>query len=80
MGPHRTGARISRGLLVAVVLLQTGAYFTAEYVEYRDVMNRFGCRWRPSEKGPGSRIAGKAQIHARLALRNDGHPGLILRP
>jgi hypothetical protein len=31
-----TGAKISRGLLGAVVLLQTTAYFAAEYVEYRE--------------------------------------------
>ncbi len=43
-----------------------------------NVMNSLGCRWKPSEKGPGSRIAGKALIHARLALRADGHPGLVL--
>jgi hypothetical protein len=34
-----TGTRISRGLLSAVLLLQTVAYVTAEYVEYRDVMD-----------------------------------------
>ncbi|MFL5245560.1 MAG: hypothetical protein ACJ8FY_25980 [Gemmataceae bacterium] len=34
-----TGTRISRGLLLAVLLLQTGAYVMAEYVEYRDVMD-----------------------------------------
>jgi hypothetical protein len=34
-----TGVRISRGLLLAVLLLQTGAYIMAEYVEYRDVMD-----------------------------------------
>jgi hypothetical protein len=33
----RTGVRISKGLLWAVVLLQTAAYIGAEYVEYRDV-------------------------------------------
>ncbi len=34
-----SGTRISRGLLLAVLLLQAGAYVTAEYVEYRDVMD-----------------------------------------
>ena len=34
-----TGSRISRGLLAAVLILQTTAYLTAEYVEYRDVMD-----------------------------------------
>ncbi len=42
------------------------------------MMNARGCRWEPSEKGPGSRIAGKSAIHARLALRSDGKPGLVV--
>src|SRR5687767_7320502 len=33
-----TGVRISRQLMLTVVLLQTVMYFAAEYVEYRDVM------------------------------------------
>jgi hypothetical protein len=45
-----TGTRISRGLLLAVLLLQTGAYVTAEYVEYRDVMD--GLRQRGLMIGP----------------------------
>jgi Terminase large subunit, T4likevirus-type, N-terminal len=43
-----------------------------------DVMNRCGCGWQPCEKGEGSRIAGKSQIHNRLALKPDGYPGLIV--
>lgn len=35
-----TGVRISRSLLWTVVLLQTGAYVGAEYVEYRDVLKQ----------------------------------------
>lgn len=46
-----TGTRISRGLLLAVLLLQTGAYFSAEYVEYRDVTD--GLRRRGLMIGPG---------------------------
>ena len=34
-----TGTRISRALLAAVLLIQTGAYVAAEYVEYIDVMD-----------------------------------------
>ncbi len=41
-------------------------------------MNALGCRWQPSVKGPGSRIAGKSLIHSRLAMRSDGHPGLVV--
>jgi hypothetical protein len=43
-----------------------------------DVMNAHGCRWRPSEKGVGSRLAGISAIHARLAMKRDGRPGLIV--
>ncbi len=42
-----------------------------------DQMNKLGCRWEPSVKGAGSRVAGKALIHQRLALRSDG-PGLVV--
>jgi hypothetical protein len=43
-----------------------------------DQMNKLGCKWRPSEKGAGSRLAGISAIHARLALHSDGLPGLIV--
>jgi hypothetical protein len=33
-----SGTRISKGLLLAVLILQASAYVTAEYVEYRDVI------------------------------------------
>lgn len=46
-----TGTRISKGLLLAVLLLQTVAYITAEYVEYRDVMD--GLRQQGILIGPG---------------------------
>jgi hypothetical protein len=42
------------------------------------VMNKLGCNWTPSEKGAGSRLAGKSAIHARLALRSDGSPRLFV--
>src|SRR5262245_22630652 len=35
-----TGVRISRWLLVTVLLLQAVSYVAAEYVEYRDVRSR----------------------------------------
>jgi hypothetical protein len=43
-----------------------------------NVMNSVGCMWKPSEKGSGSRIAGKSAIHARLMNKRDGWPGLIV--
>ncbi len=33
-----------------------------------EVMNRIGCRWRPSDKSKGSRIAGKLEVHRRLLI------------
>jgi hypothetical protein len=41
-------------------------------------MNKLGCRWTPSPKGAGSRIAGVSAVHQRLAFRKDGLPGLIV--
>lgn len=41
-------------------------------------MNGFSCRWKPSEKGAGSRLAGKSMIHARLAPGADGLPGMVI--
>ena len=43
-----------------------------------DQMNSYGCRWKPSEKGSGSRVQGVSMVHQRLALRADGWPGLII--
>jgi hypothetical protein len=43
-----------------------------------DVMNAYGCRWKPSPKGAGSRVAGVSAIHSRLASKADGRPGLII--
>src|SRR5207249_6358235 len=43
-----------------------------------DIMNKLGCRWKPSEKGAGSRVAGVSAVHQRLAMKDDGLPGLII--
>jgi hypothetical protein len=34
-----------------------------------------GCRWRPSDRSPKSRINGKLEIHKRLRV-NDNEPGI----
>ena len=47
-----TGTRISRALLVAVLLFQTGAYVAAEYVEYLDVMDTLRQRGMPAGQEP----------------------------
>ena len=41
-------------------------------------MNRMGCRWTPSPKGAGSRVAGVSGVHQRLALKSDGYGGLVI--
>jgi hypothetical protein len=53
-----------------------------------ETMIQRGCRWSPADRSPGSRIAGKLEIHRRLAekpigeLDNEGNevkkPGLII--
>jgi len=43
-----------------------------------EIMNRLGCRWTPSPKGAGSRVAGVSAVHQRLALKGDGYGGLVV--
>jgi hypothetical protein len=43
-----------------------------------EIMNRLGCKWSPSPKGAGSRVAGVSAVHQRLALKDDGYGGLVI--
>ena len=44
-----------------------------------ETMIQEGCRWRPSDRSPKSRIAGKLEIHKRLRLNDDtGFPTLFI--
>lgn len=43
-----------------------------------NMMNRLGCHWTPAAKDTNSRMAGKALIHQRLAMKPDGRPGLVV--
>ena len=44
-----------------------------------ETMIQEGCRWRPSDRSPRSRIAGKLEIHKRLKLNEDtGFPTLFV--
>ena len=36
-----------------------------------EAMNAEGCRFRPSDRSPGSRVAGKIELHKRLAIDED---------
>ena len=40
-----------------------------------ETMIQHGCRWRPSDRSPKSRINGKLEIHKRLAIK-DNQPGI----
>jgi hypothetical protein len=43
-----------------------------------EVMIMKGCRWRPSDRSRGSRVAGKNEIHRRLQVDDfTGEPGLV---
>jgi hypothetical protein len=42
-----------------------------------EALNATGCRFRPSDRSPGSRVAGKIELHKRLAVDEDtGEPGI----
>lgn len=36
-----------------------------------ETINREGCRFRPSDRSPGSRVAGKIELHKRLMIDED---------
>jgi len=41
-------------------------------------MISMGCRWRPSDRSAGARVAGKNQLHQRLKVDEEtGQPGLV---
>jgi len=35
-----------------------------------ETMAKRGCKWRPSDRSPGSRISGKLEVHRRLRVEN----------
>ena len=42
-----------------------------------ETMIQVGCRWRPSDRSPKSRISGKLEVHKRLSINSDTkEPGL----
>ena len=42
-----------------------------------EMLNAEGCRFRPSDRSPGSRVSGKIEIHKRLMQDEDtGEPGI----
>ena len=44
-----------------------------------ETMVQEGCRWRPSDRSPRSRVAGKLELHKRLKLNEDtGFPTLFI--
>jgi len=46
-----------------------------------ETMIREGCKWRPSDRSPKSRVAGKLELHKRLAVDSGtGQPSLKIFP
>ena len=41
-----------------------------------ETMIQQGCRWRPSDRSPKSRINGKLEVHKRLRVNDDKIPGI----
>jgi|TARA_R110000751_G_scaffold241082_1_gene341618 hypothetical protein len=42
-----------------------------------ETLNAEGCRFRPSDRSPGSRVAGKIELHKRLTINEDtDEPGI----
>jgi hypothetical protein len=43
-----------------------------------DVLNKYGLNFKPAAKGSGSRVAGVSLLHARMAIKPQGYPGLVI--
>lgn len=74
-GVARHSNRILQGLLDSAAFSNTGQ----NKVSRGEAMNALGTRWKPVEKGPGSRVQGIQNIHRLLApnkLDPEGMPGL----
>lgn len=65
------GERVSYGMLDSSVWHQRGHYGPSVAEE----MVAAGCRWRPSDRGQGSRVAGKNRLHELLKLTEDIRTG-----
>jgi len=69
------GDSISYGILDSSVWHQRGHYGPSIAEE----MMAEGCRWRPSDRGQGSRVAGKNRLHELLKVNpSTGKPGLVI--
>lgn len=70
--------KVSYGILDSSVWHQRGH----DGPSIAEEMIKYGCRWRPSDRGQGSRTAGKNRIHELLKIRefDDGNkiPGLVI--
>lgn len=70
---REAGEHISYGILdssVWAIRGQSGPSIAEEMI-------RAGCRWRPSDRSAGSRIAGKNRLHQLLRVDDQGNPGII---
>lgn len=73
---------VANGPKVAIGgILDSASWATtgASELSRAEQMNALGCGWTPCTKGAGSRVAGISEIHARLAMKDDGKgPGLVV--
>jgi hypothetical protein len=56
-------------------IIDSAAFSDSGMGSRADEMIRLGVKWKPSEKGWNSRLAGISAIHQRLAIREDGTVG-----
>lgn len=71
------GDTIAYGMLDSSVWHQRGHHGPSIAEE----MIAYGCRWRPSDRGAGSRVAGKNRLHELLKVVDHGDrqiPGLVI--
>jgi hypothetical protein len=65
--------RVSYGMLDSSVWHKRG-----EGPSIAEVMIQKGCRWRPSDRSAGSRVAGKNRLHELLKIDQEtGRPGIV---
>lgn len=68
------GDRIAYGVLDSSCWHQRGQIGPS----IAEAMNSRGCRWRPSDRSAGSRVAGRMRLHELLKVSPDtGRPGII---
>lgn len=80
-GTRHFNAEPLAGIMDSAAFADTGTSSAGQKVPSRAAqMNALGCRWRPAEKGPGSRVHRVQDFHRRLApnpVDRAKRPGII---